>query len=275
MRDLWTLCSLFSAVALIASCNPPPRARPRPLGHRAPRFKVLTFNVNFAGVDLERSAAAIRRSRADLVALQETTPRFEAYLRRRLGRRYRHLRFRNGPGAGGMAILSQYPVREIGWYAPPRGGWFPAWLVRVRTPQGALHLLNVHLRPPLGPGGISSLPRTYFTTRPIRLREIRQHLARIPGRLPCIVLGDFNESDRGRAVRWLTRQGLRSALYRFDSRTATWQWPTSLGTVRSRLDHIFHSRGLRCVGAQVLGEAASDHFPVEAVFEWRRGRKRG
>jgi endonuclease/exonuclease/phosphatase (EEP) superfamily protein YafD len=261
-----TLAVGAGAVAL--TCNPPPPEKPRPLSREKSQLKVMTFNVNFGGVDMERSAGVVERSGADLVALQETTPRWEALLRRRLGRRYPHMLFRRGGGAGGMGILSRYPVREVGWYSPPPGGWFPAWLLRVQTPRGPLQVLNVHLRPPLGPSGVSSLPVTYFSTRAVRLREIRQHLSSVSGKLPLVVLGDFNEADSGRAVRYLARKGLRSALARYDSRTATWQWRTSLGTVRSRLDHIFHSRHLRCLGAQVLGEAASDHFPVEAVLAW-------
>ena len=82
------------------------------------------------------------------------------------------------------------------------------------------------------------------------------------------MLGDFNESDRGRAVKVLRARGYRSALARHDRRTATWQWRTSFGTVRSRLDHVLY-RGLRCTAARVLPYAASDHFPVEAVFALR------
>ncbi len=271
MRVIWTFAAVFTVGlgAAALTCNPPPPAKPRPLPRTGSQLKVLTFNVNFAGVDRRRSAAAIRRSGADLVALQETTARWEQVLRRRLGRRYPYQRYRRGGGAGGMAILSRYPVKEVGWYRPPKGGWFPAWLLRVSTPQGPVQVLNVHLRPPLGQSGVSSLPVTYFSTRAVRLREIRRHLGRVSPKLPLVMLGDFNEDDGGRAVRYLTTKGLRSALAQHDRRTATWQWRTSVGTVRSRLDHIFHSKELRCVNAQVLGEAASDHFPVEAVLAWR------
>jgi endonuclease/exonuclease/phosphatase family metal-dependent hydrolase len=172
-----------------------------------------------------------------------------------------------------MAILSRYPVREIRRSGPPRGGWFPAWLLEVTLGKGRrVRLLNVHLRPPLSDSGrLSSVLSAYFSTRSIRLREIRRHLPRVSQRdLPLIVLGDFNESDGGRAHRFLQRLGLRSALGTFDRHSPTWRWRTSVGTLRSRLDHIYYSRGLRCMGAQVLGEAASDHYPVEAVFRIER-----
>ena len=94
------------------------------------------------------------------------------------------------------------------------------------------------------------------------------HIAFVPARGPVIVLGDFNEGDGGKAVTLLRARGFESALARRDPSTATWQWRTSLGTLRTRLDHILY-RGLRLHGAQVLPDAASDHFPVEAIFAAR------
>lgn len=124
----------------------------------------------------------------------------------------------------------------------------------------------MHLRPPIGNSGRSStVASAYFYTRSIRKREIRRHLNRAPAGRPLIVLGDFNESS-GPALRWVKQRGLRSALARFDAKTPTWRWKTSLITLRSRLDHVFFSKHLQCVGAQVLEYAASDHSPVEAVF---------
>jgi endonuclease/exonuclease/phosphatase (EEP) superfamily protein YafD len=132
-----------------------------------------------------------------------------------------------------------------------------------------VHLLNVHLRPPLGESRrTSTVVTAYFKTRSVRLREIKYHMAHVRGRRPLIVLGDFNESAKGRAARWLKRKGFIDALEKYDPKTATWKWRTSIYTFRKRLDHIFYSRELRCVDAQVLGPAGSDHYPVEAVFQF-------
>lgn len=253
---------LFLVAALSGCYSSPARS---PLVRQPRQLKVVTFNVNYAGVDMARSARVLAASRADVVALQETTPAWERFLRRRL-RGYRVQRYRHFRGAGGLAFLSKYPLRSVRLIQPRGRGWFPAWLVEARTPMGKVRFLNVHLRPPIGDSGrTSSVPVAYFYTRSIREREIRRHLSRTPRDRPLVVLGDFNEAN-GPALRWARGRGLRSALQRFDSSTATWHWKTSVGTIRSRLDHVFFSKGLRCVGAQVLGPAASDHFPVEAVF---------
>jgi endonuclease/exonuclease/phosphatase (EEP) superfamily protein YafD len=242
---------------------------PAPLKKAAGQLKVLTFNVNWGGVDMPRSAAAIARSHADVVALQETTPAWQRFLQKRFKADYPHQRYFHGPGAGGMAFLSRHPLGALKRIAPPRGGWFPGWLVRIKTPVGVVRMLNVHLRPPLkAGGGVSSVASAYLTTRSIRVRQLKKYLAAVPRKPvhPLIVLGDFNESDSGRALGWAKRKGLKSALARYDSKTPTWRWPTSVYTFTSRLDHILHSKQLRCLGAQVLGDAASDHRPVEAVF---------
>ncbi|MFH2006688.1 MAG: endonuclease/exonuclease/phosphatase family protein [bacterium] len=253
-------------IGMVSQCHPAQHRAPPTLKHRSDQLKVVTFNVNFGGVDMARSARVILATNADVVALQETTPSWERELRRRLGSRYPIMRFRHGRGAGGMAFLSRWPLQTVAVFQPPARGWFPAWLVKVRSNNGQVYLLNVHLRPPIGDSGkLSSVPAAYFYTRSIRLRELQLYVGRVPNRYPLIVLGDFNEAA-GPAIRWIRGRGMRSALAKVDRKTPTWRWKTSLYTFRSRLDHIFFSKHFRCVDAQVLGDAASDHYPVEAVL---------
>ena len=267
------MATTFGVLMLVLGAGCPYREPPvrAPLRKLAKEFKVLTFNVNWGGPHKTKAAAAILRTGADLVALQETTRAWEAFLRPRLSKKYPTMLFRHAGGAGGMAFLSRYPIRDHGTTLPPRGGWFFAWHVEARTPNGTVHLLNVHLRPPLGNSGrTSTVVSGYFSTKRVRLSEIEHHMAHVRSNRPLIVLGDFNENKKGLAVRWLQDRGFKSALPRFDRKTPTWRWPTSIYTFRSRLDHIFYSKGLRCVGAQVVGPSGSDHYPVEAVFTFRR-----
>jgi endonuclease/exonuclease/phosphatase family metal-dependent hydrolase len=58
---------------------------------------------------------------------------------------------------------------------------------------------------------------------------------------------------------------LRSFVRR-DAYAPTWEWQTSLITLRRRMDDILYSPELHCASAQVVRGSASDHFPVEAVF---------
>lgn len=168
-----------------------------------------------------------------------------------------------------MAFLSKHPLARFKHLRPPRGGWFPGWSVLVKSPLGPIRLLNVHLRPPLkANGGVSGVPSAYLSTRSIRRKQLANYLSALPDadRTPVIVMGDFNESDSGSALQLARRRGFANALAKFDTSTPTWRWPTSLYTFTSRLDHILHTKTLRCDAAQVLGDGGSDHRPVEAVF---------
>ena len=86
--------------------------------------------------------------------------------------------------------------------------------------------------------------------------------------VPTLVAGDFNESEYGGAVAAIRKRGFRSALPEFSDDT-TWSWPTSLGKVSRRFDHIVYGQGLEVLSAEVVKAGHSDHLPVMAVFERR------
>jgi len=257
---------LATALACLAALGCAPTRKPaEPTG---PHFSVLTYNVNFGGPRPDLAAEAIRNADADVVALQETNPAWERFLRPRLEERYAHVRFRHCGGAGGMAFLSKWPLRERA-YARPEAGWFPGWVVEIQTPVGPVQFLNVHLRPPVsGRGSVGIGP--YFSTKPIRLAEVQALHKRLEPGKPTIILGDFNEDDSGRAVRWLRGQGMTDALREFDRRTSTWRWRTRYLTLRHRLDHILYSPELHCLSAGVVKAGGSDHYPVIALFQKAR-----
>lgn len=254
---------LFLIFAVTGALGCRPLRKPQhPTG---PHVAVMTYNVNFGGPRPDLAAAAICNANADIVALQETNPAWERCLRPRLEGQYPHVRFRHDGGAGGMAFLSKWPLREKG-YGRPKAGWFPGWVVEVETPAGRVQFLNVHLRPPVSDRGSVGIG-PYLSTKKIRLLEIQALHKQLEQGKPTIALGDFNEDDSGRAVAWLRRQGMIDALREFDRRTNTWRWRTSYVALRDRLDHILHSPELHCLSARVMNAGASDHLPLVAVFE--------
>jgi len=255
-----SLAAALAALALACGCVST-RKPEKPVG---PHFRVLTYNVNFGGPRPDLAVRAIRVADADIVCLQETTPAWERYLVNRLKQTYPHAAFRHFGGAGGQAILSRFPVKELA-YVLPTAGWFPGWIVEARTPLGPVQILNVHLRPAVSDTGTLSVG-AYYSTKATRLDEIRWFYGVLKPDRPHIVLGDFNEGGSGRAVSWLRAQGMKNALQEFDRSTETWRWRTSVGTVRGRLDHILHAPRLHCFSARVVKGGASDHLPVVAVF---------
>ncbi len=265
-RNSRAVCALWAAVLLAAGCAPL-RAPEPPTG---PHFSALTWNVNWGGPGRREALEILRAADADIVCLQETNPAWEAYLTPELKRKYRFVKFRHAGGAGGLAILSRFPVQEV-FFGRTRAGWFPKWVVKVETPVGAVQVVNVHLRPPLAARGGVSI-RTWFRTREVRKEEVREIFGKLRPSLPVLFMGDFNEHEDGRACGWLRAKGMTDALSEFDRDTDTWEWDTGrwwLGTLEDRFDHILYSPPLYALDARVIKKGKSDHFPVLAVFEKR------
>jgi endonuclease/exonuclease/phosphatase family metal-dependent hydrolase len=227
-------------------------------------FRIVTYNVN-RGSDPREIAEVIRGNGADVVCLQEAD-NFESGIRTALSREYPTIQFHNGDSraGGGFGFLSKYPAREVAW-VPSATGWFDAWIMAFETPLGPVQVLNAHLKPPISNRG--SWVGGYFTTRVERLREMEHFFSYCDPKIPIIVLGDFNDTPKSRAVRFLERKGLKNALPQFDRRTPTWYWRLRYVTLRRKMDHILYSSEMECASARVVVTGPSDHFPVEAVIQ--------
>lgn len=251
------LCSLLlTAAALEASAS------------TGSDLVVMTYNVNFGLSGDRASLRAIADAGADIVLLQETNRGWERAIRRRLSAKYPHILFEHHRAAGGLGILSKYPIEERRLLVAPTG-WFPAWRLVVRAPRGLVQLLNVHLRPPISDSG--SWVSGYFTTGGHRLRELRHYLRFLDAALPTLIAGDFNEA-RGPAIELLADRGMHSALHEYAPDAITWHWRTRIGELTNRLDNVFYSGGLDATAARVMTAGNSDHYPV--VVRFRQGRPR-
>ncbi|QDG53615.1 endonuclease/exonuclease/phosphatase family protein [Persicimonas caeni] len=259
---LFSLLTFLLATSLSASCSTPkPRSEPAP---NQPHVRVMSYNVNYGLAGDPAAIEAIRRGGTDVVFLQETTPAWETKLREELAADYPYMHFRHCCGAGGLAVLSKHPLRLADYMQAPRGGWFPGWRVVVDSPIGELQVLNVHLRPPVSDTG--SVVSGYFSTGDIRRRQIETFWEKVDPEMPTLVVGDFNEDTDGDALEFLATRGLESALPEFEPSAQTWRWPTSVGQIDSRLDHVVYDERLRPLDARVLQAGRSDHLPVVATF---------
>ncbi|MEQ9317665.1 MAG: endonuclease/exonuclease/phosphatase family protein, partial [Polyangiaceae bacterium] len=138
---------------------------------RGRALTVLTYNVCFERPD-PATAEAIAALDADLVFLQETNAAHAALLEERLAERYPVRLFHEHVPDGGMAVLSRYPVLDEEVRPSPARA-FPAWCLRLETPDGPIDVLSVHLHPPLHD---DRLVAGYFMTGDVRLREFFAHL---------------------------------------------------------------------------------------------------
>lgn len=224
-------------------------------------LRLLTYNVEYSGKDAAVTLDAIASADADLVLLQEVTPAWERAMRARFAS-YPHLAFHASTGTGGLAALSRLPIRSD--HLLPAIDWFPAQHLVLDTDLGPLQVLNVHLRPMIEGG---DPVRGFFSTPPIRLREIQAFsLALVPD-LPTIVAGDFNEEAHGSALAHLESLGIRRVE---TGTTPTWEFHGNFRGndihLRLHLDHVALSSHLVATDATVLLAGASDHRPVLATI---------
>lgn len=242
---------------------------PAPLEPREPtpgkgHFKVVSFNVEFGKETDESTVAAVGAANADIVSLQEVTPEWMGVLAERYGERYPHMLFQEKGGAGGLAVLSSYPLQDQGIKAGP-GDWHPAWHVLVHTPVGPLQMLNVHLRSLLS--GESNAVASYLNAGRDHEIEIAEFSADCEARYASLVLGDFNEEPDGDAVRFLEGRGFDNILPMYHPGQPTWRHRSVGDQLEATVDHILFDDTLEPLNAFVLRRGASDHLQVVAHFE--------
>ena len=254
---------LGASAALFASCAHPSRVARAPVAG-TPHVTVKTYNLNYGLAGEPETLRAIGEGDPDLVFLQETSERWEPYIRREYSARYPHMVFRHCCGAGGLAVLSKRPFEEKDYLKGPKGSWFPAMRVIGDSPVGPLQVLVLHLHPPATEDG--DFVEGYFSTDDIRLAEAKAFFEAVDPELPTLVVGDLNEPD-GKALKYFQDKGLRTGLPEFAPKAKTWRWKLSVGTLSSRLDHVLYNPLLEPLNVEVRQAGLSDHLPVLAVFE--------
>ena len=227
------------------------KPKPKPM-------RIMTYNVNYGLAGDQDTLEAIRAGDADLVLLQETNSAWRQAIEGALAADYPHSRFRDWGLAGGLGVLSRWPIREE-HFTPSPHGWFPAWRLIIDTPRGALQVFNLHLRPPLSARG-TFLDRFTITAKH-RVKEITSYFQHVDPAIPALFAGDFNEDAQGGAIAFLRKNGYRDVMGDILPDTPTWRWDTPMGKVHWQLDHVVYGRGLRARTVKVLQAGRSDHLP--------------
>jgi endonuclease/exonuclease/phosphatase family metal-dependent hydrolase len=251
-------------IALLAACASAPRPSEGPL-------RVMSYNIHAgkdaAGVDsLERVAAVITASNADIVLLQEVdrgTKRSGnvdqlAVLTRLTGFHGAFGRSLEYQGGGyGIAILSRWPITARETLPlpvePPQeragGSHEPrvALVVDTATPAGDLEVINTHID--------ASRDDHY------RLQEARDLIGAIARRrvMPRLLGGDFNSTPESAVQESLRRSGLRDSFAECGEGSGL-SYPADVPA--KRIDYVFLTGKFRCASARVIDAQASDHRPV-------------
>jgi len=227
---------------------------------KANNISVVSYNVNYSFIN-EGVVEILGNIDADVVCLQETNVSWEKILTKKLKNKYPFISFKHYGTAGGLAVLSKLPIVKSN-YIKNSVGWFPAWMITVLNGRDSIQLLNTHLKPGLTPKGRIGW-NAYFKAEEIHIQEIKNFMKFLNPVLPTIILGDFNENDNGKSIKWLSKEGFFDALPLYDKKMKTWRWVI----LKGRYDHLIFNRNITCSEAKVFKQGKSDHFPIYGEFD--------
>jgi endonuclease/exonuclease/phosphatase (EEP) superfamily protein YafD len=219
-----------------------------------PSFSVVTANVHFRNEDRQPYLDWLAAQSADLVVVQEVTPRWADALAQLPGYPYRRMLSRKDPY--GIAVLSRRPVHSLE-FVDFAGDGLPSIAGVIEVDGQRMRFIGLHTNWPILPKLARARDRTLLATA-VRART---------SPIPVVVLGDLNATpDAPAFARLLRDSGLRDA---FDGHRwrPTWQagfWPLAI-----QIDHVLVSKGLCVEHAEVGPGLGSDHRPVIARLRLR------
>jgi endonuclease/exonuclease/phosphatase (EEP) superfamily protein YafD len=217
---------------------------------RAPRLRVVSANLRYNNAQSNRLSllAELRSFHADVLALEEVTPEWWQTIEASgLLDDFRGHVERSRSDAGGLALLSRVPMRDI--VVHDIAGW-PMITASVAVGSRTVHVAAVHVAAPIGTSELGRRQQQAATA-------VERALAR-----PRVVAGDFNASPYNR---WFAQQrdlGLREAHEAVGRPFAT-TWPNGLHHVPPlRLDHVFADPSIVPLDASEGRGQGSDHRPI-------------
>lgn len=245
-------------------CGSPP-LEPREPTPGVFHLRVMTYNIQVDDNGSPSTLAAIGKPDADIVCIQEADWDWPDAIREAYGDEYPHQIFHDADHpAGAMAVLSRYPLTDLG-VRLDENGWHPALRLQVETPRGVIDILHVHLRPVFS--GEANAISSYLQVDDDHLMQIGDFHVQATDPVQ-LVMGDFNEESNGTAVRLLEQQGFEDVLPLFHPGQQTWRHASLAGQFDAAIDHIMFGEQLVPLNAFVMREGESDHLPVIADFEW-------
>ena len=256
--------AVASFFAAGGACTAPEPLSPREAAEDTPSYVVMTYNIHRDRAGDASTLEAIGASNADIICLQEPTPAWERVIRERYAEAYPHMLFHPAEDAGGLAILSRFPLEDDGIISV-EDEWHPAWHAIVHTPAGKVQVMNVHLRAAFD--GKSNPVSSYTQTSRDHVTQMTSYMREAHETIPTIVLGDFNESPRGDTIRMLEARGFRNALQLFHPGQFTWRVRSLADSLDMAIDHILFDDSFEPLNAWVDRGGGSDHFPVLAHLE--------
>lgn len=229
---------------------------------RAPDVRVASYNTYVHSPSAASVVALADQVSPDVLLLQEVFPDRQVAIARALGDRYPHRTSVQSEGVGGVMVLSRHPITETRPVAMSEPGTRDTEVVVVDVGGQPLQVVPVHLTSPCPTCGASMTERLEVEGRR-RPAELVSVLRALDPRVPTVIGGDFNSTERSEPYRLLTNVGFEDP-HRGAGRGPGFTWPNDqLPFPVLRIDWIL-TRGLVAVDAWVADGGASDHRPVVA-----------
>lgn len=249
-----------SASVAIAHSRPP-RDLETPL-------TVVTHNLLFEGNTLTESLAGMRDAGADVIALQEVTPRDAERLTKELAATHPFHAEAPHVGAHGFAFFSKHAITDV--QLVRFEGKLPfAQCLTLSLPDGPLPICNVHLSAPVKElRNFASLPDLDGLERNAARR--RKEWAMVEADLDrrggtrALALGDFNSLEAEPLYRSIREQWVDAFRQLHLDWGATWPHGVQGRVPFARIDYVFSRGALRPLESKVISRSGSDHLAVSA-----------
>ncbi|HEY9218976.1 MAG TPA: endonuclease/exonuclease/phosphatase family protein, partial [Phenylobacterium sp.] len=214
-----------------------------------PDFTLIQYNI-LGGRNraLEASLDWVFAQGADVIVLEEATPRVRAGIARRTGY---HLSCERTFRCQSLILTKAAPISS-GLPPVTVGARVPAARATIRAPGGPITIVGAHYYWPI-PAGLQ--------------QEQGRRLAAIVSAYPksrLIVSGDFNSTP------WSFTRRREDAAFGLERRTKSlFSWPTFMTSRRLEIpapflpiDHVYAGPGFRTVSVERGPRLGSDHYPV-------------
>ncbi len=214
---------------------------------------VITANVFQQPGAMARLGVLAEQEQADLVAINETSPRFgnqdfDAHFPTFSRLRAADTEQARADSTRALTLLSRKPVVQLGKVTPDQTAGRGLMFADLSGDWGGTRIVITH---PLIPVSSS------WTEARNKLLDIAGDTATDADNF--ILMGDFNTTPWSATFRELP--GKRAGDPRFSA-----TWPTFFPAMGISIDHILASEDLELVEFKVLESVGSDHYPLMARF---------
>jgi endonuclease/exonuclease/phosphatase (EEP) superfamily protein YafD len=244
-RDLRVLLAL--GLPVLALQLVPFDGLPRATAAANGPLTVATFNAHYSNEDAARLAGWLAAEDPDVVGVVELGEGMARGLEARLAALPHRVVL---PGAvEGLGLFSRYPIELLHrrTEADSPDAW-PAIIVRVHAPKGAVTVALMHPPPPL---------LELAAEHAAQLADFARRLAAVRG--PVIALGDLNATPWSAPYRRFRREAALEAGWPGALGPAT--WPSASPVALLPLDHVL-ARDYETVSGARGPDLGSDHYPV-------------